>query len=106
MILQDVHEITVGNWIVVGLPLEQSKTLEKNYIVQITKITKGGIYGSFLKSKFTKKFTGFVYVKPDIEDIYKFTFSQIKKIITPPQVYLRSMYLFRGLHATQLCFIN
>jgi hypothetical protein len=66
----------------------------KNFIAQIVRVKKGKIFASFLKSVFTKQFTGFVYNYPDIKDIHRIELSQIRIKLSQPKVYLRSYKLF------------
>lgn len=71
------------------------------FIGHIIRFAKGKIYGSFLRSEFTKTFTGYVYSYPPVKDRASFKFDQIVSIIQKPKRFLRGHFLF-NIHQNRL----
>lgn len=66
----------------------------RRYIAKIFKTSKGALKGKFVRSKITRDYNGYIYAYPDVTDISKIHFDQIKKSLPNPTVYGRGLLKF------------
>lgn len=89
----------IGQWIVVKFTEENPAGV--CFIGKVLGVFKGTLRGTFLRSKSTRDYDGYIYHHPHLEDIYDFSFEQIVKLLPPPDLYGQGMYKF-CIHAKNL----
>ncbi|XP_025407415.1 uncharacterized protein LOC112681370 [Sipha flava] len=95
------NEVNVDDWVLVSFQLDNLKQSSSKdmvymyYIGQIIKQLDGSTFeGTFLRSKTTKLFKGFVYGFPNVKDICEFDRSQIIGKMQKPVPYCRGLFKF------------
>ncbi|XP_025419986.1 uncharacterized protein LOC112690233 [Sipha flava] len=95
------NEVNVDDWVLVSFQLDNLKQSSSKdmvymyYIGQIIKQLDGSTFeGTFLRSKTTKLFKGFVYGFPNVKDICEFDRSQIIGKMQKPIPYCRGLFKF------------
>ena len=97
-------EVTLGDWLVVSFEVKNKKSKEKSkrFICQVVRAKNGRLIGDFVKPKFTKQQTGYVYNHPQVKDLTKFKYDQIIRKISAPKPYGRHGLLQFCIHANHL----
>lgn len=86
---------------IVSFAIDKRSGKYKKFIEQIKGCKAGRLEATFLRSKFTREFLGYVYQYPQIEDITTFSFFDIVEKLDSPIKYGRGLLRF-NVHANRL----